>query len=156
MIQCASTIVFHLSKKKFWVLIFFIVVLLLHFGELAICAQVNKMNNQKVESITRAASIPALKAEFEKLGFSFRHQALKCSGRDFLWFTLDEGSGNYLIHAFLYELHGESPRLVLHILPEPNRVAIEPKAEKQRVDILEKRKQTPTNTSVIAQYYLRD
>ena len=122
-----STTMFHVGKNmKHGALAFLVVAVFPLCGETLIAhAQEHPMNNQKVEAITHAASVPVLKAEFEKSGFPFRLQTLKCAGRDFLWLTVDKGSGGYLIHAFLYELHGASPQLVLHILPAWDRVAIQ-------------------------------
>ena len=148
---------FHPGKNlKIGILAFLVVAALSHCGEPIIHAQEHTLSHQKVEVITHAASVSALKAEFERSGFPFRSRALKCAGRDFLWITIDKGSGGYLIHGFLYKVHGESPRLVLHILPASDRVAMEPKADKQRINILERKKQTPKDTRVIAQYYLTD
>jgi hypothetical protein len=101
----------------------------------------------------RAASVPALSAEFRKSGLVSRHRSVRCAGRDFLWFWTDEGSGVYLIHGFLYSVARDGVRLVLEVPPEQHRVALDAEADNQKIAIQERTKQSPREPKNIAVYY---
>ncbi|KAA0229131.1 MAG: hypothetical protein DYH07_02815 [Armatimonadetes bacterium ATM1] len=113
------------------------------------------MKIKRIERMNRAVSKEELLAEYQKTGLSFRRGNLACSGMEYSWFAVDEGSGSYLIHVFLYEERKGKADLVLHLTPESNRVSIEPRAEKDRILFLARTKQAPNKEFVVAQYFVK-
>src|SRR5689334_2038205 len=115
---------------------------LIAVGVLACCAARGEWqrgtpsrSTRTFEPVPQADSLAALRAVYARAGFGMRETTLKCAGNSYAWFTVDQGSGGYVIHAMLYEVVGPKPRLVLYLPPETHRIAVTAVAEKDRIAI---------------------
>lgn len=117
--------------------------------------QNSSMKLGQIKRQTIAPSVEQLTTEYRNTGLIFRHGVLSCADEEFAWYSIDEGSGGYLIHSFLYHIREGKPHLVLYVAPDANRISIVARSLNDRIHMIARTKQTPEAEITVAQYIVR-